>query len=268
MKEAIDRSWNVPEKPETSKKEEDRLRSEARKIPKVKIEGDTITELNKIAYSYTKCKDPVDTLAEIPPLEQRLVVLDAKQIDHELHDSYWAEYRKTGSSGSSRITNKTPWFYERNESKMNVTTVLESNRRQLASFKGDDMIMLSSLREADRPSRLTTCVDGDTLTGFQVFYGEYDEIAGSAHGDLSTECTNNLINEEIWKVNFYGSADGKEYIVGMEMLLQPFRDEAYPGKTITAGTVGQPGQEKRSVQVPNNKGSGKDYIYHFFGFKT
>ncbi len=258
----------MPEKPDLSKTEEDRLKAEARKIPKVKIEGDTITELNKIAWAYSKCDDPAEALAEIPPLEQRLIELDAKQIDYELHDSYWEEFEKTGSQGSTRISNKSPWFYERNESKMNVTTVLENNRRQLQSFKGDDYIMIGSLREADRPSRLTTCVDGDTLTGFQVFYGEYDEIAGSAHGDLSTECTNNLINEEIWKVIFYGSTDGRQYIVGMEMVLQPFRDAAFPGTTISAGTVGQPGQKKRTVQVPNNKGSGKDFIYHFFGFVT
>ena len=268
MSELITASYDVPEKVTLSKSEEDKLRAEARKIPKEKIEGDTITELNKIAWAYSRCSDPADELAQIPPLEQRLVELDAKQIDFELHDSYWAEYTKTGSAGRSSISNKSPWFYERSESKMNVTTVLEDNRRQLQSFKGDDYIMINDLREKDRPSRLTTCVNGDTLTGFQVFYGEYDEIAGSAHGDLSTECTNYLINEEIWKVIFYGSSDGKQYIVGMEMVLQPFRDVAFPGTTISAGTVGQPGQKKRTVQVPNNKGSGNDYIYHFFGFVT
>ncbi len=73
LTELIDLSWNVPEKPDSSTTEEDRLRAEARKIPKVKIEGDTITELNKIAYAYTKCEDPAETLAEIPPLEQLLV---------------------------------------------------------------------------------------------------------------------------------------------------------------------------------------------------
>lgn len=151
---------------------------------------------------------------------------------------------------------------------MNVTTVVDLNRRQLQSFKGDDFIMINDLREKDRPSRLTTCVDGDTLTGFQVFYGEYDEIAGSAHGDLSTDCTNSLINEEVWKVIFYGSADGRQYIEGMEVVLQPFRDVSFPGNTIQAGTVNQIGQKKREVVMPNNKGSGRDFDFHFFGFVT
>jgi hypothetical protein len=59
----------------------------------VTIPGDVITELNKIAYEYTKCKDPAEALAEIPPLERKLIELDAEQLDHELHDSYWEEYR-------------------------------------------------------------------------------------------------------------------------------------------------------------------------------
>lgn len=52
------------------------------------------------------------------------------------------------------------------------------------------------------------------------------------------------------------------------MVLQPFRDEAFPGTVIQAGTVGVDGQEKRTVIVPNNRGSGKDYVMHFFGFTT
>ena len=146
-----------------------------------------------------------------PPLERKLIDLDKKQIDHELHDSYCEEYSDTGTKNSLDVAKSSPWFYDRNESKMNVT-IVDSQLRQLQSFTGDDYIMLGELRDSDRPSRLTTCVDGETLTGFQVWYGEYDEIAGSAHGDLSTECTNTLINQEIWKVIFYGSADGKTYI--------------------------------------------------------
>lgn len=245
------------------KKQEKELRDEAAKIPRDVFEGDTITTLNRIALSYTQCKDPQPELEKIPPLERRLIELDALQIDADLHDGYWEKYRNTGSADRRGVTNKSPWFYARNESKMNVTTV---TNRELQSYTGDDYIMIGELRAEDRPSRLTTCVDGEILTGFQVFYGEYDEIAGAAHGDLSTECTNTLINQEIHMVNFYGSEDGKTYIVGMEVVLQPFRDEAYPGTTVTAGTVNVEGQEKRSVTMPNKRESGNDFPMFFFGF--
>ena len=189
MIEAINLSWT----PLEPVQEPNSLRSEAKTLLKY------------------ICKDPAEALAEIPPLERKLIDLYKKQIDHELHDSYWEEYSDTGTKNSLDVAKSSPWFYDRNESKMNVT-IVDSQLRQLQSFTGDDYIMLGELRDSDRPSRLTTCVDGETLTGFQVWYGEYDEIAGSANGDLSTECTNTLINQEIWKVIFYGSADGKTYI--------------------------------------------------------
>ena len=103
---------------------------------------------------------------------------------------------------------------------MNETDVIG---RQLQTFNGDDFIMIDELRERDRPSRLTMCQENNLLTGFQVFYGEYDEIAGSAHGDLSTECTNTLINQEVWEIIFYGS-DAGQNVEGMEVVLQPFKD--------------------------------------------
>lgn len=143
-------------------------------------------------------------------------------------------------------------------------------RRNLQSFSGDDFIMLDSMRENSRPSRLTLCTRDGILTGFQVWYGEYDEIAGSAHGDLSTDCQNSLINQEIWKVNMYGSSgSGAPYIEGIEFELQPFRDESFPGQTISAGLVGQAGQKKRSLLVPNKgQSANAGNVFHFFGFKT
>ena len=256
------------------KAEEKRLDDEGDKIPKDKIKGDVITKLNELSYAYIKCVNPdPEELGKIPPLEARLVQLDILQLNEELHDSYWESYDETGTRDSRKITKSSPWFYSRAEKAMNVTTVRDSGRRLEAakgSFKGDDFIMLNSLRPNDRPTRLTTCVnDAGNLAGFQVFYGDYDEIAGSAHGDLTGECTNTPINQEIWKVIFYGDAtDRDEYIVGMEVVLQPFFDEEFPGPTIQAGRVAEEGQEKRTVIVPNNKGSGKDYIFHFFGFTT
>ena len=260
MKEYIDISWRLIEKPVF---EINDLEQQANKIPKIKIEGTTITQLNRLALSYTQCvQDDVDSC--VPPLEQKLVELDLEQIDHELHDSYWSEVNKVGSAGNTRIGTSSPWFYERAEANMNVTEVAG---RQLQTFNGDDFIMIDELREKDRPSRLTMCTENNLLTGFQVFYGEYDEIAGSAHGDLSTECTNILINQEVWEVIFYGSASG-QYVEGMEVILQPLRDVQFPYDTISAGTVGQVGQKRRSVRMPNNNGSGNNYVYHFFGFKT
>ncbi len=155
---------------------------------------------------------------------------------------------------------------------MNETIVRDEGRRLAAAkgtFNGDDYIMLNSLRPNDRPTRLTTCVNDDgNLAGFQVFYGDYDEIAGSAHGDLTGECSNAPINQEIWKISFYGPEDKSEYIVGMEVVLQPLKDEEFPGPTIQAGKVGEKGMTKTQVITPNNNGSGKSYIFDFFGFKT
>ncbi len=64
-------SWEVPAAElkvqiDDAKKEERDKRTEAGRIPKVKVEGDVITELNRIARSYSKCKEED---AEIPPLE-------------------------------------------------------------------------------------------------------------------------------------------------------------------------------------------------------
>ncbi len=190
------------------KAEEKRLDDEGDKIPKDKFEGDVITKLNKLSYDYIQCKNPEEELGKIPPLEAKLVELDILQLKESLHDSYWAEYKETGSRDSRRITKNSPWFYERNFKKLNETEVRDEGRRLAAAagtFNGDDYIMLNSLRPNDRPTRLTTCVNDESiLAGFQVFYGDYDEIAGSAHGDLTGECTNTPINQEIWKVIFYG----------------------------------------------------------------
>lgn len=83
------------------------------------------------------------------------------------------------------------------------------------------------------------CEDKGILTGFQVFYGTYDQgKAGSAHGNLGTTCKNTKIaGDFVWKVTFYGQdpnnvASGTQKIEGMEIVTQPFRDERYPGNTI------------------------------------
>lgn len=91
--------------------------------------------------------------------------------------------------------------------------------------------------------------------------------AGSAHGDLSTDCINSVINVEIVEVNLYGSSSGTNFLEGMSMVLQPFRDGVYPGKTISAGRVGKAEQKKRSVRFPAKPGSQYKDL-EFFGFKS
>jgi len=90
MKEYIDISWRNIEKPVFDTTEIRDLEQRAAKIPKIKIEGTVITQLNRLALSYTQC-ERTDVDSCVPPLEQKLVELDLEQIDHELHDSYWAE---------------------------------------------------------------------------------------------------------------------------------------------------------------------------------
>lgn len=149
---------------------------------------------------------------------------------------------------------------------MNSTTV-ESGRR-LQIFNGDDYIMLPDLGPEDGPSRITMCEARGVLTGFQVFYGTYNPKAGSAHGDLTTDCISSLINEPVIEVAFFGSpTQGSSYIEGMTISIQPFHDGTFPGQIIKSGKVNQLSQKKRSVRFPNNSGSGPD-IFLFFGFKS
>ena len=125
--------------------------------------------------------------------------------------------------------------------------------------------MIDSLGPNDGPSRITMCTEDGILTGFQVFYGSFNEIAGSAHGDLSTECTNTEINAQVESVAIYGSTSG-QYVEGMAIALQPFTDEEYPGVVVEAGLTNQVGQKKRLVHIATNQGD-KDF-FEFFGFRT
>lgn len=83
-----------------------------------------------------------------------------------------------------------------------------------------------------------------------MFYGVFNEKAGSAHGDLSSNCKNHEINTEVREIHFYGSTTGTPYLEGMSLVMQPFRDAKYPGPTISAGRVGQTGQTKRTLVLP------------------
>lgn len=119
-----------------------------------------------------------------------------------------------------------PWFYEVPTKEEGVSTVRDG--RMLQTFNGDDFIMIPNLGPLDGPSRITMCTEGGILTGMQVFYGTYNEIAGSAHGDLSTDCVNTEINVEIAEIALFGSSSG-QYLEGIAITLQPFKDEQYPG---------------------------------------
>lgn len=149
---------------------------------------------------------------------------------------------------------------------MNSTDILG---RRLQIFNGDDFIMLPDLGPLDGPSRITMCTSSaGVLTGFQVFYGTYNEKAGSAHGDLSTNCVNHKINDELREISFFGATSGTPYLEGMSIVMQPFKDGTYPGPTISAGRVSQIGQKKRTVQFPATGPTGTATPFLFFGFKT
>ena len=149
-----------------------------------------------------------------------------------------------------------------------MTTTTVGGRRELQLFQGDDYIMIPDLDATDSPSRITLCTDQtNLLTGFQVFYGIYNEKAGSAHGNIATNCANHLINAPIVEVQLYGSGSGTPYLEGIVIKLQNYYDGTYPGISITAGKVNNAGQKLRSVRLPNNSGSGAA-VFEFFGFKT
>jgi len=139
--------------------------------------------------------------------------------------------------------------------------------RRLQIFNGDDFIMLADLESLDRPTSITMCQRNGALTGFQVFYGSFSEKAGSAHGDLSTDCVSSVLNVEIVEVSLFGSTTGTPFLEGMSIVLQPFRDGVYPGNTISAGLVNQVGQKKRTVRFPAKPNSQYKDL-EFFGFKT
>ena len=128
--------------------------------------------------------------------------------------------------------------------------------------------MVPELGPTDGPSRITMCTENALITGFQVFYGEYNEIAGSSHGDLSTDCTNTLINTNVAEIALYGSATG-QYLDGMTITLQPLEDAAYPGQIIEAGTTEQIGQKKRSISINYNEDKRiVPNFMDFFGFES
>jgi len=227
-----------------------------------------VSQLNIIARTYSQCGtvDATKLREEVVSLERELVALVKAQLNHELHDSYWQDYDRTSEYAALKL-NEAKAFEVKDESQMSKLNV--RGRELLPSYKGDDMIVVNEgrLGQWDGPNRITLCETNGVLTGFQVFYGPSVKTAGSAHGILDSNCKNEPINGEIIEVNLFGmdpekkSTTGYQVIQGMSIVVQPFNDVQYPGKTITAGLVNVIGQRRTSAQFLM---TGK----HFFGFKT
>ncbi len=166
---------------------------------------DAITKLNTISLTHSQCDLKISEHPEsIANLERQIVQWTKQQVDLDLYDDFWKDYN-VPSQGRTTITNRTPWFYNVPEKDEVISTVTEEGRRLAGTYTGDDFIMIDSLGPFDGPSRITMCTENDILTGFQVFYGTYNEIAGSSHGDLSTDCVNTEINTEIESITIYGA---------------------------------------------------------------
>ena len=161
--------------------------------------------MNTISLTHSRCDLKITEHPDsIANLERQIVQWTKQQVDLDLYDDFWLQY-KVPSQGSTRVTNRSPWFYNVPEKDEDISTITEEGRRLAATYTGDDYIMIDSLGPFDGPSRITMCTENDILTGFQVFYGTYNEIAGSSHGDLSTECINTEINTEVESITIYGS---------------------------------------------------------------
>ena len=92
-----------------------------------------------------------------------------------------------------------------------------------------DVDIVSDLTEPGvHPSMIRWCRKDRKLTGFQVWYGEYDPIVGQQHGDISADqdfCQDSLIseNQQVHNVTIYKQFF-PDLIIGIKFELRNERD--------------------------------------------
>lgn len=117
------------------------------------------------------------------------------------------------------------------------------------------------------PVAVTTCVDvAGQLAGMQVFFGQYMQKAGAAHGDLSGTCTKTALAAPIQCIEFYYNTpvgSTTQTLVGVNATMWPDRDVADGQTSITAGKVGTLDDTMFKYCWPLDKTG-----FEFFGFKS
>ncbi len=133
----------------------------------LKEQVDAINKLNTISLTHSQCDLKITEHPDsIANLERQIVQWTKQQVDLDLYDDFWSSYA-VPSQGSTRITNRTPWFYYNVANKDDdVSTVTEEGRLLAGTYVGDDFIVVDNLGPNDGPSRITTCTENDILTGF------------------------------------------------------------------------------------------------------